>query len=277
MNPVEKAIWFIEGHFAEDITLDDIAASAGLSRFYMSRVFAVFTGRPVSAYMRGRRLTEAAKDLCNGAPDILCVALTAGYNSHEAFTRAFRDQFGLTPEQVRAQGHVENIPLVEALKMDESFVVNLETPRTVDGKAMLIAGIGARYNCETSKAIPSQWQRFGPYIGHISGQVGDVCYGVCCNSDDENNFDYIAGVEVTDFSDLPEEFSRVRIPARKYLIFPHRDHISTIRSTVMTVWGKYLPESGHEVADAPNFERYGPEFDPRTGNGGLEVWIPIKA
>ena len=277
MNPVEKAIWFIEGHFAEDITLDDIAASAGLSRFYMSRVFAVFTGRPVSAYMRGRRLTEAAKDLCNGAPDILCVALTAGYNSHEAFTRAFRDQFGLTPEQVRAQGHVENIPLVEALKMDESFVVNLETPRTLDGKAMLIAGIGARYNCETSKAIPSQWQRFGPYIGHISGQVGDVCYGVCCNSDDENNFDYIAGVEVTDFSDLPEEFSRVRIPARKYLIFPHRDHISTIRSTVMTVWGKYLPESGHEVADAPNFERYGPEFDPRTGNGGLEVWIPIKA
>jgi AraC family transcriptional regulator len=277
MNPVEKAIWFIEGHFAEDITLDDIAASAGLSRFYMSRAFAVFTGCSVSGYLRGRRLSEAAKILCNGAPDILCVALGSGYNSHEAFTRAFRDRFGVTPEQVRAQGHVENIPLVEALKMDESFVVNLEAPRTVDGKAMLVAGIGARYNCETNKAIPSQWQRFGPYIGHVSGQVGDVCYGVCCNSDDENNFDYIAGVEVTDFSDLPEEFSRVRIPAQKYLVFMHRDHISTIRSTMMTIWGKYLPESGHEVADAPNFERYGPEFDPRTGNGGLEVWIPIKA
>ena len=62
--------------------------------------------------------------------------------------------------------------------MDELFVVNLETPRMVDGSAMLIAGIGARYNCETSKAIPSQWQRFGPHIGHVSGQVGDVCYGV---------------------------------------------------------------------------------------------------
>lgn len=107
MNPVEKAIWFIEGHFAEDITLDDIAASVGLSRFYMSRAFAAVTGCSVSGYMRGRRLTEAAKILCNGAPDILCVALNAGYNSHEAFTRAFRDQFGLTPEQVRAQAHVE--------------------------------------------------------------------------------------------------------------------------------------------------------------------------
>ena len=40
--------------------------------------------------------------------------------------------------------------------------------------------------------------------------------------------------------------------------------------------GKWLPESGHEVADAPDFERYGPEFDPTTGNGGLEVWVPLK-
>lgn len=160
--------------------------------------------------------------------------------------------------------------------MDESLVINLETPRTENGRQLLIAGIGARYNCESSKAIPSQWQQFNPYAGHVSGQVGDVYYGVCCNSDDENNFDYIAGVEVTDFSDVPDEFSRVRLPAQKYLVFTHKDHISTIRSTMMTIWGKYLPESGHDVADAPNFERYGPEFDPRTGNGGLEIWIPIK-
>ncbi len=276
MNSVEKAIWFIEGHFAEDITLDDIAASAGLSRFYMSRAFAAVTGCSVSGYMRGRRLSEAAKVLCKGAPDILCVALEAGYNSHEAFTRAFRDQFGMTPEQVRAEGHVNNIPLVEAIKMQESLLVDLETPRIVDGKPLLVVGIGARYNCESSKAIPSQWQRFAPFVGHVPGQVGDVCYGVCCNSDDENNFDYVAGVEVKDFTDVPAEFSRVRIPAQTYLVFAHRDHISTIRSTFMTIWGKYLPESGHEVADAANFERYGPEFDPRTGNGGLEIWIPVK-
>ncbi len=107
--------------------------------------------------------------------------------------------------------------------------------------------------------------------------VGDIAYGVCCNSDDENNFDYIAGVEVRDFSEIPDTFSRLRIPSQKYLVFTHQDHISTIRSTFMTIWGNYLPESGHEVADAPNFERYGPQFDPRTGNGGLEIWIPVKS
>ena len=277
MNTVEKAIWYIEGHFSEGITLDDIAASAGLSRFYMSRAFAAVTGCSVSGYIRGRRLSSAARLLSEGAPDILCVALGAGYNSHEAFTRAFRDQFGMTPEQVRAQGHVDNIPLVEAIKMDETLVVNLEVPRVVAGKPLLVAGLGARYNCESSKAIPSQWQRFAPHIGYIAGQVGDIAYGVCCNSDDENNFDYIAGVEVRDFSEIPDTFSRLRIPSQKYLVFTHQDHISTIRSTFMTIWGNYLPESGHEVADAPNFERYGPQFDPRTGNGGLEIWIPVKS
>jgi AraC family transcriptional regulator len=52
---------------------------------------------------------EAARQLCNGAPDILTIALNAGYGSHEAFTRAFRDQFGLTPEQARGQDQVATL------------------------------------------------------------------------------------------------------------------------------------------------------------------------
>jgi AraC family transcriptional regulator len=60
-------------------------------------------------------------------------------------------------------------------------------------------------------------------------------------------------------------------------VFSHREHISTIRRTVKTIWSKWLPESGHEIADAPNFERFGEELDPKTGLGGFEIWIPIKA
>lgn len=58
-------------------------------------------------YVRGRRLTEAAKALSRGAPDIFSVALDAGYGSHEAFTRAFPDEFGVTPETIRTQGHLK--------------------------------------------------------------------------------------------------------------------------------------------------------------------------
>jgi predicted transcriptional regulator YdeE len=107
-------------------------------------------------------------------------------------------------------------------------------------------------------------------------RVGKVAYGVCCNGDDSGNFDYIAGVEVSDFSDLPREFSRVRIPQARYAVFSHKDHISTIRRTVNTVWNHWLPASGLKAADAPSFERYGENFDPLTGNGGLEIWVPVR-
>ncbi len=109
MSAIARAIWFIESHFAEDISLDDIAAAAGLSRYHLSRVFGLSAGRSISAYIRGRRLSGAALDLANGTSGILEVALEAGYGSHEAFTRAFREQFGVTPESIRKQGHVRNI------------------------------------------------------------------------------------------------------------------------------------------------------------------------
>src|SRR4030088_3421584 len=106
MNAIEKALWFIESHFASEITLEDLAKAGGVSRFHMTRAFAAATGYSIMRYVRGRRLSEAAKALSNEAPDILSVALDAEYSSHEAFTRAFRDQFGVTPETIRAQGHV---------------------------------------------------------------------------------------------------------------------------------------------------------------------------
>jgi AraC family transcriptional regulator len=277
MDPVGKALWFIESHFAGEMTLEAIAAVSGVSRYHLSRAFGAATEHSVMRYVRGRRLSEAAKTLANGAADILTVALDAGYGSHEAFTRAFRDQFGVTPETVRAQRRLDTLELVEPIKMNETPVANLEPPRFETGKPLLIAGLGARYNCETSAGIPAQWQRFVPHIGHIPGQVGGVAYGVRCNSDDAGNMDYICGVEVANFSEVPPEMGRVRIAAQKYAVFAHRDHVSTIRRTWSTIWNTWLPNSGHEVADAPDFERYGESFDPQRGTGGLEILIPLKA
>jgi AraC family transcriptional regulator len=59
-------------------------------------------------------------------------------------------------------------------------------------------------------------------------------------------------------------------------VFAHSEHISTFRRTVNTIWNQWLPASGLKVADAPNFERYDVNFDPLTGSGGLEIWIPVS-
>jgi AraC family transcriptional regulator len=240
------------------------------------RAFAAATGLSVMRYVRARRLSEAARALAAGAPDILELALAADYGSHEAFTRAFRDHFGITPEMVRASACLDHLKLQEPIQMDSTFTDNLQPPRFVNGKPLLIAGLGERVSQDNGAGIPGQWRRFQPRMADIPDRVGQVAYGVCCNGDDSGNFDYIAGVEVSDFSDLPREFARVRIPGQKYAVFSHRDHISSIRRTVSTIWNQWLPASGLKAADAPSFERYDVTFDPVTGNGGLEIWVPVR-
>lgn len=275
MNPAQRALWFIESHLAERLTLDQIAEIGGVSRFHMARAFAAATGLPVMRYVRARRLTEAARALASGAPDILRLALEADYGSHEAFTRAFRDHFGVTPEAVRAAARRDPLKIQEPILMDSTMTDNLLPPRFETARAFLVAGLSERISCDNG-AIPGLWQRFHQAVEDIPARVGDVAYGVCCNGDDSGNFDYIAGVEVSDYTDLPRRFGRVRIAEQRYAVFTHRDHVSSIRRTVNTIWNHWLPASGLKAADAPNFERYGQNFDPATGEGGFEIWVPVK-
>src|SRR6185312_894148 len=125
MNPAQKALWFIESHLAEALSLDEIAAIGGVSRFHLVRAFAAATGLPVMRYVRARRLSEAARALANGVPDILALALEADYGSHEAFTRAFRDHFGVTPEAVRSSTRLDHLRLQEPIIMDSTTIDNL--------------------------------------------------------------------------------------------------------------------------------------------------------
>ena len=275
MTVMSKAIWTIETRLTQELSLDDVAAVCGVSRYHLSRVFAASAHMPLTRYVRGRRLTRAAQALVGGSGDILSLALDSGYGSHEAFTRAFREQFGRTPEALRARGSLDGIRLMEPLTMDELLLTDLDAPRYVDLGTFSVAGLCVRYNSANVAGIPSQWERFAPSIGHIPGQVGHAAYGVICNGDDEGNYDYIAGVEVADFGALSAEWTSVRVPAQRYAVFVHRDHVSTIRRTWYTIWNRWLPESGHVLAEAPEFERYGEDFDPRTGTGPVEIWISL--
>jgi AraC family transcriptional regulator len=160
--------------------------------------------------------------------------------------------------------------------MDSTVTDKLQPPRFTTARPLLIAGVSDRFSHENGAGIPGLWQRFHQSVADIPGRIGQVAYGVCCNGDDAGNFDYIAGVEVSDYSDLPREFVRVRIPEQKYAVFAHRDHVSSIRRTVSTIWNHWLPASGLKMADAPTFERYDENFDPLTGNGGFEIWVPVR-
>ncbi|MEE2692791.1 MAG: AraC family transcriptional regulator [Pseudomonadota bacterium] len=278
MEPIRRAVWYIESHFAEPIGLDDVAGASGLSRFHLSRIFAQATGRSVTAYLRARRLSEAAKTLAGEGGEILPVALAVGYGSHEAFTRAFRDQFGVTPETVRTRRSLDSLDLTEPFKMSDVKAAGLADPVIREEGPFFMAGIREFRTFEERAGIPGQWQRFAPHIGRTPGQIGRDAYGVCfAPSSGEEGFDYMPAVAVTSLDDLPEGLSGARIPRRRYAVFRHEDHVSTIGATCAAIYSEWQPKAGVKVGEGPLMliEHYGESFNPATGRGGVEIWAPL--
>jgi AraC family transcriptional regulator len=274
---VEKALWTIERNLDRALTLAELADACGASHFHLAHAFGQATGISVMQYVRARRLTEAAESLAAGnAPDILSLALDAGYGSHEAFSRAFRAQFGTTPEKVRKTGDVENLAMTRAAKLPKKTNAVLQPPRFVSGDPMLVVGLAERHSFGATQGIPAQWQRFMKHYAEIPDKAQPIPLGISANMDDDGNFEYMAAVQVTKVSDLPKELRQWRIPAQHYAVFRHDAHVSTIGQTYEAIWNEWLPAHGRRVANGPAIERHLETFDPRTGLGGVEIWIPLE-
>jgi len=249
MKAIDKAIWYIESHYREHISLESLADVAGVSRYHLSRIFCYTIGQPISRYIRLRRLSTAAIALAAGETDILDLALSIGYGSHEAFTRAFKEHFSITPEQVRAQGNTGELNLV---------------------------GLSRFYPFEKVAEIPDQWQSFAALIPCVTSEDKPFTYGVIYNGGDDS-FDYLSGVKRPTGRSSPQNMVCLKVLPQSYLVFRHPGHVATLRETCEAIWSDWLPASSRTPEEAPWFERYGREFDPVTGKGGLEIWIPVSS
>lgn len=139
---------------------------------------------------------------------------------------------------------------------------------------MLLAGLRRQHPyAQQGAGISAQWQEFRA-LGPLPGQRPGVTYGVMCGAN-ASGFEYMAGIEVESFAALPPEIGRVRVLPQYYAVFSHAGSVTSIRETWQQIMREWLPDGGHESAHKPDFEVYGPRFDPGTGLGGVEIWISI--
>jgi len=167
--------------------------------------------------------------------------------------------------------------MVEAVRREPPLLSGLPPPRYVDFGPVLLAGLTEHYRDGDMAGVPNQWLRFAPWLGHIPAQRRDVAYGVVCNADDDGTVDYLTAAEVSDYADLPDELARLRLPARRYAVWTHGGHITEIGAIWRTIWSEWVPTSALRLCDAPFFEFYPEAFDPETGRGGFEIWMPVEA
>lgn len=277
MSIASRAQWIIERNLSEDISLASIADACGVSKFHLARAFSARAGLTVLRYVRARRLSAAAGELMAGQQDILSLALATGYGSHEAFTRAFKDYFGLTPEQVRSRATLPASAMMRPPKLTEISMVSLSTPRYESLGPLLLVGLTKRQNTSEPQAIAAQWQEFMQMFSEIQAADASVPLGVSANMDDEGWFDYTCAVPVTTSEGAPKALHKLKLPKQRYVVFVHDEHISKLPETYAAIWNEWFPSQGRRPSEGATLERHGKSFNPRTGLGGVEVLIPVRA
>ena len=285
------ALDYLEGHLRDDMDFGAAAAEANCSAFHFMRMFEMVTGIGVAEYVRRRRLSIAALELASGkaqgiADRILDIALDCGYESPDAFARAFRREFGCTPSEAREPGLILHIypklAFTVALKGDTAMEYRIEK-----GKALRLCGFSLRTsgaNGTSFREIPEFWNqlmRDGRYAALCAAAAGSsvgMC-GVCHSCDDASGeFTYSVAIETAAGLDqLPKGCAEILVPASTWAKFTSRGPLSSsFQPLIKRIYAEWLPASGREHAGTPEIEFYPDLPDMEAADYWCEYWIPLK-
>lgn len=244
---VKRAIQFIENNLKEDIYVDDMAREAFCSQFHFTRIFLELTGESPGAYLRKRRLTEAANDILTGK-SIIDVAFDYHFNSQEAFTRSFKEYFLLTPGIYKKTGAVNtglHMPelINNTVKMKRGGKTMNKQPEIKELKEFKI--IGYPYYGVPDR-IPEMWEKFkNIYKSIYRKELQEKTFAFIFNCDRELH--YMISIEVESLDqEMPMEFAGKNIPAATWAMFEvtGRD----IDETMAYAHSEWFPKSGYEYS-----------------------------
>lgn len=135
-------------------------------------------------------------------------------------------------------------------------------------------------SCETSvqecqKVLPDLWDKFNKRVAEIKNRTGDVVYGVSITKNIETcEFTYIAGIEVTDFEDIPEGMVQEIIPKEKYMVYEHKGHISKIGESYCKIMEEFKKECIKE--NKIWLEVYGKDYVHNSDDSKMGIWCSIE-
>ena len=279
LDSMNEAIQYIEKNLWEKIDYTEVAKVAGCSQWYLQRMFMSITDVSISEYIRRRRLTLAAFDLKNSDQSILEIALKYGYQSSDAFTRAFKALHLVTPSKARENGVLlkSYAPITFILSIKGVAAMNYKIQ---ENEAMRVVGVKKWFSTIDNgqlKEIPKMWDEFPKEKMEklkslsVSGEVVGMC-GDMYN----DGFDYWIGV-ITD-KPCPEGMCEMTIPASTWAIFEVIGPIRPLPNTMQDIWGRifseWFPNSGYEHAEVPELECYS-NGDCMAEDYKSEIWIPI--
>ncbi len=153
--------------------------------------------------------------------------------------------------------------------------LELEDPELIDAAPLTLVGLARKHAFANPAGIAAQWRDVQTQLPGIADALRPGTYGVI-HDPTATDFVYLAGVAVTAGAPVPTGLSRMELTAQRYAVFRHPGHVTAIPAVCDAIWSRALPQANLIAAAAPWFEFYPSTFDPETGAGGFEIWIPLQ-
>ncbi len=256
---------YIEEQLDTALSPKDLAAIAGFSAFHFQRIFRGMVGESVMAYLRRLRLERAAVRLKYSDRSVTDIAFEAGYEVHEAFTRAFNRHFEVSPSEFRKRERPITFPTspsrahfnqhddicFETMNNNPTLTVTIQA--RPEQQIAYVHHIGPYDQCGSAWAKLMAWAGSNGHLGQCSAMYG-ICYDDPDVTDGEK-IRYDACITLRDF-EAEGGVGKKLIPAGDYAVVRHRGPYSELKTVYRALFGQWLPMSGREAADAPCLEQY---------------------
>lgn len=275
---VQRAVERVVSGLDEALDLDALARACGLSAFHFHRIFRGMIGETPLELHRRLRMERAALSLRDDADrSVTQIALEAGYDTHEAFTRAFRARYGCPPSEFR-QGplskgdscvrprqlalrtpsgiHYESLlddpPSRALVQRSQSMTVEIRTMPAL--RAATVRHVGA-YN-----RISEAFARLGEQAGRAGLTCGRSPMIAIYHDDPETTPEHElrsdAAIVVPEEALLPDTIGEHRLPAGRWACALHVGPYEHLGDAWARLMGQWLPASGERLGNGSSYELY---------------------
>ncbi|WP_411197971.1 helix-turn-helix domain-containing protein [Vibrio sp. EA2] len=291
INRIQNVLDYIHNNLELPLNVDDISQQSCWSRWQLQRVFQQHTGMSVVHYVRELKLSFAAERLINSSERSLDIAIELGFTSENAFSRAFKQMFSLSPREYRQKRQLYGVrqpfvllPVSEASKLGARFAnVKIETKPAFNLKGVHHS-INGLFSPEPDfqSTVPRLWTRLASIEANLEQHA---CLGVIdvANTHSGNyQLEYWAGYQLdteafsTSSNDALTQLETLLVPQQSYAVITHSGRISKLTETLEWFILHWLPNSNYRGVDGYELEIYPQNYQPECENAQMQYWLPVK-
>jgi len=276
---INRVCDYINEHLNDDLCVETLSKVANFSKYHFHRQFSEYTGLTVAKFILMRRLKRASYQLVfNKYYRIIDIAMDAGFENPESFSRAFKKAFGQTPSQFRQ--NPEWVSWNEKYSYStrvRKLTMTIELVEFKETKIAVLEHRGAPALLNDAISLFIQWRK----TSKLSPVTGSNTYGIAYDdpkaTEPENvRFDIAASTK-SNVADNPQGVINKVIPGGRCALIRHCGSHEAMDEKVHYLYGEWFPASGEELRDFPCFFHYVNLF-PEIPEHQLitDIYLPLK-